>query len=504
MPETTINGLGNSPTRTVTYSDIEIRNYYTYLPDARVAHNNTKPLGITSMALWIRGMYEPIAVTMFVRGAGGNANTPGFWVSRGNSANTETGLQPLYYQTNRATESAVIMGYTPYGPNPRYNACWFGNTNWGGGGQRINDDYEYPDNWVNRSLVGRYNYIQVPNAPAISSIFTSITRSSFSVRWSAPTDNGGSAITGYTVQVSTSSTFPSEGRISYTTTTTSQVVTGLTSGTKYYVRVLASNKLSAIGSSQWSSVVDVTTVVDPPVWQDKALPNTMRADTSYSDYLYAPSFDNSQRYRVKDGSSLPTGITLTNYKSVAGDGLVTGMWYGKVSGSAAASQVGTKNFTIEAYNDGGVISQAFTLQIIPQNSEWTDVVLNDLFRLRFPYKSISGGIESVSASGTNLVYSVNTGSLPSGISLGSSSGEITGTPTAQGTYTFGIRGTNQSGGHPSPDPVPYTRIVRPSATRYDQVLDTQNVSTIKRWNGTEWEDISLTKRYDGSSWVSTT
>lgn len=517
MPETTINGLGNSPTRTVSYSDIEIRNYYTYLPDARVAHNQTKPLGITSMSLWIRGMYEPIAVTMFVRGAGGNANTPGFWVSQGGSANTETGLQPLYYQTNRATESAVIMGYTPYGPNPTYNACWFGNTDWGGAGQKINDDYDYPDYWYNRSLVGRYNYIQVPNAPVVSSAFTSVTRDSFTVRWAAPTDNGGSAITGYTVQVSTSSTFPSAGRISYTTTKTSQVVTGLTSGTKYYIRVFASNKLSAIGSSPWSAVVNVTTIVDPPVWQDSQLVSTMQENVTYGpDYLYAPSFDNSQKYRVSATSpnQLPTGIVFNgSYVATNSDvGLIAGKVYAKISGKPVVGTLGNRTIVFEAYNDGGVVTKTINLTILPESSTWTDVTINDLMRKRFAYKAIDGtSTEAVSASGTGVEYTVQSGALPGGISIDQNTGQISGTPTSQGTFTFGIRAQNDSGTNAAPDPLTFTRTVRPSATRYDSSLTTNNASIVRRWeesivNGVAyrgWVDVGLCKRYDGTDWVFT-
>jgi hypothetical protein len=518
MPETTINGLGNSPTRTVTYSDIEIRNYYTYLPDVRVAHNGTKPLGITSMALWVRGMDEPIAITMFVRGAGGNANTPGFYVARGNSANSETGLYGLDYKTNRNSENRVIMGYTPYAPYPRFNPCWFGNTNWFGvPEQRINDDYEYPDNWSNRSLVGRYNYIQVPNAPAVSSAFTSLTRDSFSVRWATPTDNGGSAITGYTVQVSTSSSFPSTGRISYTTTKTSQTVTGLTSGTKYYVRVLASNSLSSIGSSPWSSTVSVTTIVDPPVWQDSQLASTMQENVNYGpDYLYAPSFDNSQKYRVSSTSpnQLPTGIVFNgNYVATVSDvGLIPGKVYAKISGKPAVGTLGNRTIIFEAYNDGGVVTKTINLTILPEASAWTDVTINDLMRKRFAYKAIDGtSTESVNASGTGVEYTVQSGALPGGISIDQNTGQISGTPTSQGTFTFGIRAQNDSGTNAAPDPLPFTRVVRPSATRYEDAVTTTNVSIVRRWeesvvNGVVyrgWVDVGLCKRYDGTNWVFT-
>lgn len=50
-----------------------------------------------------------------------------------------------------------------------------------------------------------------------------------------------------------------------------------------------------------------------------------------------------------------------------------------------------------------------------------------------------------STGGPIASYAVQTGSLPPGVSLNSTTGAITGTPTATGLYTFTIRGTNEGG-----------------------------------------------------------
>jgi hypothetical protein len=61
----------------------------------------------------------------------------------------------------------------------------------------------------------------------------------------------------------------------------------------------------------------------------------------------------------------------------------------------------------------------------------------------FAFKNVAYS-DGVSAS-NSPTYSVFSGSLPPGISLNSSTGAITGTPTTLGTYNFVIRATNASG-----------------------------------------------------------
>lgn len=80
---------------------------------------------------------------------------------------------------------------------------------------------------------------------------------SFVAKWTAPTDNGGSAITGYTVTYSTDSTFATGVKtVAVASTALTTTVTGLTAGTTYYVKVTAKN---AAGTSAPATTVNVST-----------------------------------------------------------------------------------------------------------------------------------------------------------------------------------------------------------------------------------------------------
>ena len=97
--------------------------------------------------------------------------------------------------------------------------------------------------------------ISVPGAPTGLTLTPSV--GALTASWTAPTNDGGSAITGYKVQwESAASPVPSE----VTTTATSYNIIGLTNGTTYTTRVAAVN---AQGTGAWSA--DATAVPGTPV-----------------------------------------------------------------------------------------------------------------------------------------------------------------------------------------------------------------------------------------------
>jgi hypothetical protein len=103
--------------------------------------------------------------------------------------------------------------------------------------------------------------------------------------------------------------------------------------------------------------------------------------------------------------------------------------------------------------------------------------------------------DGVSASNT-ASYSVFSGALPTGLTLNTSTGTITGTPTVPGVYTFIIRATNASGNADTPA---LSINVFSGARVWN---GTSFISgTNESWNGTAFV-TSTTRVWNGSNWVS--
>jgi hypothetical protein len=136
---------------------------------------------------------------------------------------------------------------------------------------------------------------------------------------------------------------------------------------------------------------------------------------------------------------------------------------------------------------------------------FTDTTLATSLKL---YKAYSDQVTATNA----VSYSVfttgapagTTASLPPGLSLNTSTGAITGTPTTQGVYSFRIEASPGAGG-----PVVYspsattwhTLTVGPNGTRIGDSLAKTQLTTARRFDATTgWTNISIMRRFDGTSW----
>jgi len=138
---------------------------------------------------------------------------------------------------------------------------------------------------------------------------------------------------------------------------------------------------------------------------------------------------------------LPTGLTLNPNCSV--------------TGTPAAGTAGTYGFDVAATNSAGTATGHFSIVVsaAPVPVAITTPSLPDA-TLNQPYS------ETVATTGTApIVFTQPGGTLPQGLSLNPSTGEIAGTPTKAGTFTFTIAATNTVGGSPVTATRNYTIVV---------------------------------------------
>lgn len=157
------------------------------------------------------------------------------------------------------------------------------------------------------------------------------------------------------------------------------------------------------------------TTTAAPVWVDQTIGDFLQG-RAYSDSVSASQ---TPTYSISAGA-LPVGITFTN-----------GSFTGTPTGSGAYT------FTVRASNADGAITKEFTgsIKLVPN---WTK-------------NTLSSFVETVEYADTvtatnSPTYSISAGALPTGISLNSATGAVTGTPTVLGeNYSFTITATNADG-----------------------------------------------------------
>ena len=140
--------------------------------------------------------------------------------------------------------------------------------------------------------------ITIPDAPTGLTI-TQTTHDSISLSWVAPTNNGGSLITGYTIEYS------SNGNVNtYDTVVTTAIITDLSPSTEYTIRVAANND---VGSSSYSTVIQKTTddaPITPPPTTPGEPTGLIATDADHN------SISLSWVAPTNNGGSLITGYTI--------------------------------------------------------------------------------------------------------------------------------------------------------------------------------------------------
>jgi hypothetical protein len=233
----------------------------------------------------------------------------------------------------------------------------------------------------------------------------------------------------------------------------------------------------SIPSTSWTSTSGSTTAVledtlPDPVFTDSTINPIAIRGVAYTDGVSA---SNATSYSIVS-SSLPTGLNFnTTTGAITGTATVTFQSRSPVFRATNAS--------------GSTDTPARSITVNPPAPVFSDSTVNPDASVGSPYS------DQVIASDV-VSYSVFSGALPDGVTLNTSTGVISGTPTTVGIFTFVIRATNVTG---SAD-TPALTIEAISAVR---VWDGDEFITglVNVWDGDEFV-TGVVKIWDGTTWVS--
>lgn len=128
--------------------------------------------------------------------------------------------------------------------------------------------------------------------------------------------------------------------------------------------------------------------------------------------------------------TLPSGLSMNS------SGVITG----------TATQTGTFTFKVRATNSEGYDEQTFTITITSLPGSNTGPVITTTSPLPYGATNSEYSLQLEASGSTPLSWSLFSGSLPPGLRL-TSSGLLTGIPTATGTFTFVVLVQNAHGEH---------------------------------------------------------
>jgi len=252
------------------------------------------------------------------------------------------------------------------------------------------------------------------------------------VSWTVPA-NGGAAIT--QAQATAFNLISGGTQIATCTTTTnltpgataSCTITGLTNGTTYYISIQSDN---ATGWSARSAPrVPATPSVDPgPVSNVLATGGDARATVAWTPGSTGQSSITGYTILCSTGGAYTScGSAGPSATSATVTGLTNGVTY---------------TFEVEATNTQGTGPASS-----PSNSVTTSAPIVAAGALPSGEVSVPYSTTPTASGGTGaLTWSVTGGSLPAGLTLNPTTGQITGTPTSGGTSTFTLVATDGVGG----------------------------------------------------------
>ena len=201
--------------------------------------------------------------------------------------------------------------------------------------------------------------------------------------------------------------------------------TGVLNGTPtaagtFNFTVTSTDTVGATGSQAYTIIINAV-----PTITTTTLPNWTINRAGYSQTIATSNGTSPFTFAVTTGT-LPTGLTLASSTGV-------------VSGTPTVA--GTSNFTITATDAAGATAaQAYTVVINAVPSITTTTLPNWTINR-------AGYSQTIATTGGTaaITFAVTTGTLPTGLTLASSTGVVSGTPTVAGTSNFTVTATDAAG-----------------------------------------------------------
>ena len=318
---------------------------------------------------------------------------------------------------------------------------------------------------------------------------------SFTSYIDAPTWSTTSPLPGGTRGVAYSTTVSADRAASYSLANGTTLPSGLSlssggviSGTPDTVQ----SKSFTIKATNSNSSVDrdftINIVVPSPVFSTTSPLSVAIRGSSYSTTISASDTPSTGYSLV--GGILPLGLNLGSNGVLSGN----------------PTTLGTSSFTVRASNTTGSADRTFSLTVNPPAPVFSDQSVIDRAARNIPYQSEV--LASDAGYGISTpAYSIFSGSLPPGLTLNSSTGVIGSTTaptqaaTVVGSYQFVIRARNVTGSTNTP-----TLLIVVSNNLGQRRTDTgfQNITSVRRFDGTSWTATTIAKRFNGTAWVDIT